>query len=142
MLLNSSSAFSPSFDLVYLKMENTDDMFSVCVSKSIRIVSLTSHHHNFSIPHLVFCSLSTFKSLFNIVMLDQYVQYGATTPATIITSVLEKRCSNPISHTHRSDILNSLPFFALFLFSSRNPQVADIYGFLLDHWLLHGVLMV
>ena len=33
-------------------------------------------------------------------------------------------------------------FFALFLFSSRNPQVADIYGFLLDHWLLHGVHMV
>ena len=80
-------------------------------------------------------------------MLYQYVQYGATTVCYhIITSVFVKNCVRlrccTYASMHRSDILNSLPFSLFFSFSSRNPQVADIYGFLLDHWLLHGVHMV
>ena len=72
------------------------------------------------------------------------VQYRATSTATIITSVSQKRCSKIRSLTHAPYIwhFKLSSFFALFLFSSRNPQVADIYGFLLDHWLLHGVHMV
>ena len=114
------------FDLIYLKMEKYTWFYNV-------------HKHLSNNTPLFFTFPLPFKSPFCVLVCS--TTWGWTIrcsykPLSLVLCYHKTVQNVDLSHAWHFKLSSFLLFFSRFV-SSRNPQVADLYGFLLDHYLLH-----